>query len=293
MLLISTWSFGLRGHASAWPPLAAGGSSLDAVEEVCRVVEADPTVDSVGIGGVPDRDGGMSLDGSIMVSPARCGSVAAVRRHLHVVSIARLVMDRTDHVLLAGEGADAFAEEEGLEPVATLVSDEARRRWLEKTGLGERPVDSGDGGALFGGAEEGHDTVGTLAIDAKGALAGACSTSGTPFKRPGRVGDSPIIGHGLYVHPQRGGATATGEGELVMGGCGSFMAVELMARGATPVEALTEVLERITRDHELRPGHQVGMIAVAPDGRFGSAALRDDFKVSITTADRHVLLPTR
>lgn len=310
-LILSTWSFSERGNAAAWPTLEAGGSALDAVERCCAVVDAAPDVDSVGYGGLPDASGRVSLDGCIMLAPARCGSACALRHHLHPVSVARQVMERTPHVMLAGGDADEFADLAGLAR-AELLSPEAKAAWeawrKQPTTIdqgrdrslaapaGLRPLDGGPGsdGRLFGGGQadptgEGrwkhHDTIGTLAIDAGGVLAGACSTSGMPYKVPGRVGDSPIIGHGLYVDPAVGGATATGTGELVMGVCGSFLVVEAMRRGATPLEAVVEALERIRSSYDLLPHHQVAFLALARDGRWAGGALRPGFRAAIRDPD--------
>jgi N4-(beta-N-acetylglucosaminyl)-L-asparaginase len=324
-LLISTWSFGQRGNDSAWPAFAAGGSALDAVERVCAHVDGDPAVDSVGFGGLPDARGRVSLDGCIMLSPARCGSVCCIRRFMHPVSIARRVMEKTAHVMLAGDGAEAFADSEGFMHADLLSADaqDAYHKWLkhhapvnQSRDRGQaasanpaplRPIDvPGSGGRLFFHPAPGkderershhlpidpedrwrhHDTIGVLALDSDGTLAGACSTSGTPFKLPGRVGDSPIIGHGLYVDPHIGAATATGTGELIMGVCGSFLVVECLRRGASPIEALRTTLQRIIDSYPLRPEHQVALIALKPDGTFASAALRPGYKTSIRTAHR-------
>lgn len=311
-MLVSTWSFALRGHAIAWPGLAAGGAGLDAVEQSCTVIEADEEIDSVGYGGLPDRDGAVTLDGCIMQSPSQCGSACCLRHHLHPVRVARAVMEQTGHIMLAGEAADEFADSIG-EPRADLVSPKSRLAWeawkkdgttVEQVRDVPRPVDQAGSGQLFSSPGEAearwgnHDTIGTLAMDANGRLAGACSTSGAPWKVPGRIGDSPIIGHGLYVDPGVGAVTATGSGELVMGTCGSFLAVESMRRGARPIDALVEVLQRIADAWELEPGHQVCLAAIAADGQYCSAALRPGFKASITSADRNeavdpdvVLLP--
>lgn len=321
--IVSTWSFSQRGNESAWPALAAGGDALDAVLEACRVAEEDSSVDSVGYGGLPDASGAVTLDGCVMRSPAECGSACALRRHLHPARVARWVMERTRHVMLAGEAADAFADAQG-EPSRDLLAPAAREAWQawrarpsdEAAGqqtrdrLLLRPVDSGDpgAGALFGRAGAGktegsgagnatgtggaasaherrwagHDTIGSIAIGADGRMAGACSTSGMPYKVPGRVGDSPIIGHGLYVDPRAGAATATGSGELIMGVCGAFLAVECLRRGASPLEAAREVVERIAGSFRIEPHHQTAFVVVAPDGSWSSAALRQGFIAACT-----------
>lgn len=309
-LIVSTWSFGKRGNDAAWPALASGGSSLDAVEIACRAIECDPDVDSVGYGGLPDCSGRMSLDGCIMLSPSRCGSVCAVRRFMHPVSIARRVMEKTSHIMLAGEGAEAFAEAEGFHPAELLspaaqqafeqwqvqrgVIDQSRDRTLVSPAASPLPFDRDPGrGKLFSSALEQppidesawrhHDTIGVLAIDSRGEMAGACSTSGTPYKLPGRVGDSPIIGHGLYVDPPHGGAVATGTGELIMSVCGSFLAVEFLRRGATALDAACLVLRRIVEHHDLQPHHQVALIVMQSSGVWAGAALRPGFKISCRT----------
>lgn len=290
--MLATWSFSSNGCSLAWPNLHSGGDSLDAVCTAAREAEANSKVDSVGFGGLPDVIGRMSLDACVMMSPEKCGSVCAVSRHLHVTDLARLVMERTSHVMLVGEGADSFADSLGI-PQTELLSDEARRAW-ERWRSGERatrPTDQGvDSGKLFsspspiGEKHIPHDTIGVLAIDTRGVMAGACSTSGMPFKLSGRVGDSPIPGHGIYVDPEGGGAVATGTGEFVMGVSGSFLAVECMRRGSTPLEAVREVLERIERRHKPLPHQQVGIIALAPDGRWSAGALCSGFAVTIADA---------
>ena len=301
-ILLSTWSFGLRGHEAAWPELHAGGGALDAVVAAATRIEADPEIDSVGFGGLPDRDGQVTLDACVMQSPASCGSVCGLRRHLHAARIAHRIMEDTEHIMLAGEAADAFADAAG-EPEADLLAPDARAAWerwhtegidVDLIRDAGRPVDR-DGGRLFGGDDEqrwaGHDTIGTLALDANGVLAGACSTSGSPWKVPGRVGDSPIIGHGLYVDPEVGAVTATGSGELVMGVCGAMLAVECIRRGEEPLEALLTVLRRIDAAYDIMPTHQIGLIALRADGTMASAALRDGFKVACTTVGRDDATP--
>ncbi|MFM7050712.1 MAG: isoaspartyl peptidase/L-asparaginase [Planctomycetota bacterium] len=303
MRIASTWSFGLRANEEAWPHLVSEGS-LAAVEAACAFADRTPDIDSVGYGGLPDASGRVSLDGCLMLSPARCGSVAGLRTHLHPVSVARRVMERTPHVMLVGPDADAFADAQGLPP-SSLLSPEARatyEKWLREggtidqskdRGLGFeplRPVDRrhGDDGRLFGDADEArwkhHDTIGCLAIDAKGVLAGGCSTSGTPFKVPGRVGDSPIIGHGLYVDPAAGAATATGMGELIMGICGAFLVVESMRRGASPLDAVRDAVLRIAGSYPLEPHHQAAFVAMGRDGTVAAAALRPGYRTAIRDA---------
>src|SRR4051794_32556834 len=288
-LILSTWSFGQRANAAAWPILASNGTALDAVEAACRDAEDDLNNHTVGVGGYPDRDGNVSLDASIMLSPKRRGAVAAVRRFAHPISIARRVMENTPHVLLAGEGAEKFAKEQGFVE-SELLTDDARRAWEEWKKA--KPAAS-SAATPIGNIEEGmpsHDTIGVLAIDSHGTVAGACTTSGLRFKLPGRVGDSPIIGHGLYVDPNIGAAVATGHGELVMGVCGSFLAVELLRRGASPLEAAVEVLKRIASSFPLSGEDQVGVIVLKPDGAWSAAALRDGFRVAVRDRDRDELV---
>jgi isoaspartyl peptidase/L-asparaginase-like protein (Ntn-hydrolase superfamily) len=292
-LILSTWSFGKRANAAAWETLAADkdGASLDAVELACRDAEADVANHTVGFSGYPDASGAVTLDASIMLAPRMCGSVAYVKHFVHVISIARRVMEKTPHVLLAGYGAELFAIYQGFTRQDPLT-DDARNAWKQwrdqqkadgspSEGLQKRNIEElGLQGADRGVSEANHDTIGVLAIDSAGILAGGCTTSGLRFKLPGRVGDSPIIGHGLYVDPSAGAAVATGHGELVMGVCGSFLAVEKMRAGASAQEAAEFVVQRIASSYELTGEDQVGIITLRPDGSWGSAALRDGFRVA-------------
>ena len=297
-IILATWTFGQIAVRAGWPHLAPGaGGSLEAVEQGCRAVEADPEVMTVGYGGYPDCDGEVAVDAAIMRSPAECGAVGGVKRFMHPVSIARLVMTETPHVMLVGPGAEAFARRQGMQPTE-LLTEAAREAWekwrREQPGTetswcaaGQEPRRA-EGEPLHG--EPTHDTVGVLAIDSAGAMAGACSTSGLAFKLPGRVGDSPIIGHGLYVDPWHGAAVATGVGELVMSVCGTFLAVEEMRRGASPAEAAMAVMWRIAESRPLKEKDQAGIITLAPSGEWSSAALRPDFRVAVRTAERDELL---
>lgn len=295
-VMLATWSFGARAIDAAWPQLGAPGGALDAVVTACREAERDPAVDSVGYGGLPDRDGHVTLDACVMLAPGKAGSVAVLSRHRHPAAVARLVMERTPHLMIAGSQADAFAGECGV-PEEPLLSPEAKAAWERwraegaaaavdqsaDRGAGLRPVDGAGGGRLF--QEERrwahHDTIGVLAADATGEMAGACSTSGTPYKRPGRVGDSPIIGHGLWVDPEVGAATATGTGELISAVCGSFLVVERMRAGAAPRDAVEEALRRVERIGGLEPHHQVAFVAMARSGAWAAGALRPGFLVSV------------
>lgn len=301
-LLIGTWSFAQRGIESALGPLMAGGDPLDACEVVCSTAEQDENVDSVGFGGLPDASGAVTLDASVMRSPSECGSVSCLRRHLDATRIARLVMEATPHVMLAGHAVDGFASAHGIEE-CSLLAPAAREAWLrwkcdpcsidQSRDSGLRPRDAGEDsrGALFStdandeGRWKHHDTIGVLAIKTTGEMAGACSTSGTPFKQPGRVGDSPIVGHGLYVEPKVGMAVGTGEGEFLMGVCGAFAAVEAMRGGVSPLDAALGVLERIDRLFDLKEHHQVAMITCDASGSYAAAALRDGFRAVVGDAD--------
>ena len=304
--MLGTWSFSARALGAAWPGLAQGGKALDAAVVACTMAEEDPAVDSVGYGGLPDADGQVSLDGCVMLAPGRAGSVACLKRHRHPVRVARMVMERTRHLMLAGEAADRFADEAGelREEVLAPEAAAAWRRWMEQAvgdalaagtaveregvidaslAPGPRPVDPGAGGPLFLSQERrwwGHDTIGAIVRDRTGTIAGACSTSGTPFKLPGRVGDSPIIGHGLYVDPAAGAAVATGTGELISAVCGSFLVVEGMRAGKSAVESIRAALERIERSFSLEPQHQAAFVALRADGDHAGGALRNGFLYS-------------
>ena len=233
---------------------------------------------------MPDREGRCTFDAAVMLSPSMSGAVCGVERHRHPVSISRLVMERTEHSMLVGSLADDFADSHDL-PSEEILSGSARKKWQKWKDSNEPPIpapphDVGTG-ELFGS----HDTIGTLAIDSGGTMAGSCSTSGMAWKVPGRVGDSPIIGHGLYVDPHRGAATGTGHGELISGICGSFLIVELMGRGASPKEAIHDTLARLAQCWPLEKKHQVAFIATTPDGDYSGGSLREGFKYSVCNSE--------
>ena len=270
-LAISTWPFGTKANDEAWKILAGGGSALDAVEQGVRVIEADPSNQSVGYGGLPDRDGHVTLDACIMDSNGNCGSVAALEHIMHPISVARRVMERTPHVMLVGEGALDFALTEGFQK-QNLLTPEAKARWEEwaKTAQYKPRVNA-----------ELHDTIGMLAIDEAGNIAGSCTTSGMAFKMRGRVGDSPIIGAGLYVDNEVGGAAATGLGEEVLKSLSTFLVVELMRQGASPQEACEQALDRIIQRNGGKVDFQVGLIAVNKAGVTGAASIQGGFSFSL------------
>lgn len=295
-IILSTWSFGQRANHAAWPTLSNGGSSLDAVELACRDAEADPDNHTVGYSGFPDRSGRVSLDASIMLAPSKAGSVCLIRDYMHPISIARRVMEKTPHVLLAGADADEFAHQQGFEPAELLTghASHAWEEWRKSQGTGKFVKRNLEELGLSGIDVEGsHDTIGVLALDAHGVLAGGCTTSGLAFKIPGRVGDSPIIGQGLYVDPKIGAAVCTGHGELVMGVCGSFLAVETLRRGGTPEDAAFEVIQRIQATHELHGEDQVGVIVLASNGNWGAASIRPGFRVAVRTSKQDELVEPR
>lgn len=270
-LAISTWPFGTMANDEAWKILSTGGKSIDAVEEGVKIIEADASNQSVGYGGLPDRDGHVTLDACIMDASGNCGSVAYLEHIKHPISVARRVMERTPHVMLVGDGALDFALTEGF-PKEDLLTPETKERWEEwiKTSEYKPRVNA-----------EIHDTIGMLAIDQDGNIAGACTTSGMAFKMRGRVGDSPIIGAGMYVDNEVGGAAATGLGEEVMRSLSSFLVVELMRAGKSPQAACEEALNRIISRNGCKADFQVGLIAVNKMGEVGGASIQGGFSYAL------------
>jgi N4-(beta-N-acetylglucosaminyl)-L-asparaginase len=273
-LVISTWNHGIAANQKAWEILANGGKSIDAVEKGVMVPEGDPKVRSVGYGGYPDRDGNVTLDASIMDHNASCGSVSFLQGIKHPINVARLVMDKTPHVMLSGQGALQFALENGFKQ-ENLLTEDSKKDWENwKKESKYRPVIN----------VENHDTIGMLAIDGQGRVAGACTTSGAAWKMHGRVGDSPIVGAGLFVDGDVGAATATGLGEAVIRTAGSAIVVELMRNGKNPYEACKEATHRIYQRHKGRPEFdylQVGFIAINKDGEYGGYSLRKGFNFAV------------
>ena len=271
-IVISTWNHGVPANEEAWKILSKGGRSLDAVEAGVRIPEADPNVNTVGYGGLPDRDGRVTLDACIMDENSNCGSVAFLEHIMHPISVARMVMEKTPHVMLVGEGALRFATDNGFKKVKLLTpeSEKAWKEWLKKSEY--KPI------VNF----ENHDTIGMIALDSYGNLSGACTTSGMSYKLHGRVGDSPIIGAGLYVDNEVGAATSTGVGEEVIRICGSHLVVELMRQGHSPEDACREAVERIVKKQPERSKTlQVGFLALNKKGEYGAYCLQPGFNFAV------------
>ena len=290
-VVISTWGFGVAANAGAWKVLSNGGRSVDAVEAGVRVTESDLTNHSVGGGGYPDRDGVVTLDACIMDDQGNCGSVAGMEDVDHPISVARLVMDKTPHVMLVGNGARQFAIEHGFKAKKLLTPESAKawKEWLKKAEY--KPVINIEDKAHMRGTEYNHDTIGMLAIDSKGNISGACTTSGMAFKMHGRVGDSPIIGAGLYVDNEVGGATSTGVGEEVIRNVGSFLVVELMRQGYTPENACKEAVNRIIKKKpDTAKQIQVGFLAINKKGEYGAYAIQDGFSFAVCDKEKQDLI---
>jgi N4-(beta-N-acetylglucosaminyl)-L-asparaginase len=274
-IVLSTWDFGLAANVEAWKILSANGRALDAVEAGAKVPEADPTETSVGYGGLPDRDGHVTLDACIMDEAGNCGAVVFLQHIMHPISVARAVMEKTPHVMLAGEGALQFALANGFKKKKLLTnqSEKAWKEWLKKAEY--KPVAN----------IENHDTIGIIALDAQGNLSGACTTSGMAYKMHGRVGDSPIIGAGLYVDNEVGAATSTGVGEEVIRIVGCHLVVELMRQGRSPEEACIEAVGRILKKNpEKAKEFQVGFLALNKNGEYGAHCLQKGFTFAVHDA---------
>jgi len=271
-VVISTWNFGAGANAEAWKILSNEGRALDAVEAGARVPEGDPKESSVGLGGLPDRDGRVTLDSCIMDEFANCGAVACLEHIVHPVSVARKVMEKTPHVFLVGEGALKFALDQGFkkEKLLTRESEKAWKAWLKTSQY--KPIAN----------IENHDTIGIVALDAKQNLSGACTTSGMAYKMHGRVGDSPIIGAALFVDNEIGAATSTGVGEEVIRIVGSHLVVELMRQGNSPQQACELAVARIVKNQPQKSKEiQVGFLALNKNGEYGAFALQKGFTYAV------------
>ncbi len=301
-IVISTWDAGLEANKAAWKILSSGGRALDAVEEGVKVTEASINC-CVGLGANPDRDGFVTLDACIMDEFANCGSVAFLERIKHPVSVARRVMEKTPHVMLAGSGAQQFAIAEGFPLEDQKLSAGAEKeyeKWLKESKY--KPVinvenSKGHGPSAPLDVEYGelnHDTIGMVAMDAKGNLSGSCTTSGLAFKMRGRVGDSPIIGAGLFVDNEVGACTATGQGEEVIRISGSHTVVELMRQGLSPQEACKKAIERIIKiKKEKAKDMQVAFLALNKKGEAGAFAIQKGFSYALRNNNIEKLIPAK
>ena len=281
-VVVSTWDHGLLANRVSWDILAAGGKSLDAVEEGVRVVESDPNIRTVGMGGYPDREGIVTLDACIMDYESNCGSVAFLRDIVNPISVARKVMEETPHVMLVGQGAKKFALKKGFKET-NLLTDLSRKEWnsWKISSKYESIINI-----------ENHDTISSLALSGDGRLAGACTTSGSAYKMHGRVGDSPLIGAGLFLDNQVGAAAATGLGEAVIKSSGSAMVVEAMRNGASPQDACQHVILRILKMNKQVENLQVGFIALDIRGNVGAFSIKKGFNYALSNQKLgHSLLP--
>ena len=269
-MVISTWEHGMPANEAAMEILKNGGKAIDAVEAGVRIPEADPESMSVGFGGLPDREGKVTLDACIMDETGNCGSVSFLQHIKHPISVARKIMDETPHVMLSGEGALQFALQKGFSK-EDLLTEKAKKRWKEWLKESKyKPIIN----------VENHDTIGLLALDKRGDISGACTTSGLSWKMHGRIGDSPVIGAGMFVDNEVGGCCATGVGEAVLKTLGSFLIVELMRQGASPQEACEEGIARIVKKQNYKD-MQIGYLAINKKGEHGAYAVHPWFNYAL------------
>lgn len=291
-IVISTWDAGIEANKGAWKILSTGGRALDAVEAGVMVTEASQSC-CVGLGANPDRDGFVTLDACIMDEFFNCGSVAFLERIKHPVSVARRVMEKTPHVMLVGSGAQEFAIAEGFPLEEQKLSPDAEKaynNWLKTSeykpiiNIENKSNHGPSAPAQWESGEFNHDTIGMVAMDVNGNLSGSCTTSGMGFKMRGRLGDSPIIGAGLFVDNEVGACTATGQGEDVIRIAGSHTVIELMRQGLSPEAACKKAIERIVKiKKEKAKDIQVAFIALNKKGVTGAYAIHKGFSYALKT----------
>lgn len=279
-IMVSTWSHGLDANKIGFPLLNSGKPAIEAIEKGANIVESDPNVRTVGVGGRPDASGKVTLDACIMDYDASCGAVMCLEDIENPISVARLVKDKTPHVILSGLGAKEFALENGFSEVS-LLTEKSKLEW-------EAWVQDSNYKAKAN--IENHDTIGLLAMDKKGNLSGGCTTSGMAFKMPGRVGDSPVIGSGLYVDNEIGACTATGEGEAIIRASGSFLVVSFMKQGYSPQIACEKAIKQVMKLHPNRTDLQVGFLALSTSGEVGACSLKPGFNYAVHDGKENKLL---
>ena len=263
---ISTWKT-TEANQKAGQMLDKGEHALDAAVAGVAIEEENPKNTTVGYGGAPDRTGKVTLDACVMNHLGDCGSVVAVENIVNVARLAKDVMEKTPHVMLSGKGAEEFAISQGYKKT-DLLTDKSKKEWKEwLKDRDYRPIIN----------IENHDTIGMLCIDKNNNLSGACTTSGLAYKMKGRVGDSPIIGSGLFIDNKIGGAVATGLGEEVVKTVGSFLVVELMRQGLSPQEACEKAVKRIVSNNSQENKFQVAYIAMNKKGEVGSYSIEPGF----------------
>lgn len=302
-IVISTWDAGLQANKAAWEILGKGGRALDAVEKGVMVTEASQNC-CVGLGANPDRDGFVTLDACIMDDKSNCGSVAFLERIKHPISVARRVMEKTPHVMLVGSGAQQFALQEGFPLEEQKLSPDAQKaydNWLKKSEYKPPAINienkQGHGPFAPSKLEDGewnHDTIGMVAMDAKGNLSGSCTTSGAGFKMRGRLGDSPIIGAGLFVDNEVGACTATGQGEDVIRVAGSHAVIECMRQGLTPEAACKKIIGRIVKiKGDKVKNIQVAFLALNKKGESGAFSIHKGFNYAVKSNDMEKLIAAK
>jgi len=303
-VVISTWKHGVAANNAAYDVLINNGNSLDAVENGVKVSEDDPDVLSVGYGGLPDADGRVTLDAAIMDWKARVGSVICVENIKNPISLARLILEKTEHMVLAGDGAYDFAIKNGFKPESLLTENSLKRynEWKVSDSSKPEEIHTDDfikpwkqDNNMSINEDGNHDTIGMVAIDKNANVSASCTTSGMAWKLHGRVGDSPMIGSGLYVDGEIGGAASTGRGEECIRACGSFLIVEMMRMGLTPKDACRVACERVyklnllsshNRDHLF----QVGFIALNNKGEYGAFSVRQGFQYAVYADGKSTLI---
>ncbi len=273
-IILSTWSFGAKANQAGWDALSNDGTALDAVEIAARVTELDPDNTSVGYGGYPNEHGIVQLDAAIIDGKTgKMGAVAALEGFRSAISIARKVMEEEPHIFVVGDGAREFAMKHGFKEENTLTAQSAA--WYADQ-LKKKEQSPG-----------GHDTIGVLSQDAQGDMAVACATSGMSMKWNGRVGDSPLIGAGLYLDGKIGGATGTGTGERAIEVCGAFAIVEFMRNGLSPQKACEKLITRMVERNQPAIDFQFAYIALNADGATGAASVKEGFQYAVCRAGQN------